>query len=158
MNFNQKALALLLLHDALHRVVYEVVGAHSVHELLDLEIVLVDRLEEHVEPLEDVQVRLFELLVNLDQVNACLYFLIALILKVAIGQVLHVEQDLLVLPLLVLLQAQGVLPQLRLELLLRLVAVDDWLADLLLLLVLLGGLLVLRRALYLLDLLLGCHI
>ena len=153
-DLDEEALAFLLRHDALHRVVYEVILSDPVHKLLDLEVVLMDGLEEDVEAFEDVQVRLLELLVDVDEINVGLYLLIALVLEVTISQVLHIEEDLLVLPLLVLLQAQRVFSQLCLQLLLCLFALGCLLA-LSILLIFLAGLLLLRRRLGLLNLLLN---
>lgn len=66
MYFNEQSFAFLLSHDSLHGVVDEVVLPDSIDELLDLEVVLMNRLKQNVEPLKNIQVGLFELLVNID--------------------------------------------------------------------------------------------
>lgn len=113
--FDQESLSFLFLHDLLHVVVKVVVLSHPVDKLIDFLVVLVNALKQSVESFNDVQVRLLELLVDFNQINVCLDSLVALVLEVLIKQVSHVEKDLFVLSLFVVLQTQGVLTELGLK-------------------------------------------
>ena len=109
---DEESLSFLLLHDLLHGKVDVIVFSHSIDKLIDLLIVLVDTLKQSVESLDDIKIGLFELLVNFNEVDVRLDFFIALVLIVLVQQVGHVEEDLLVLSLLIVLETHCVLSKL----------------------------------------------
>lgn len=75
-------------------------------------MVLVNGLEQSVEPLDDVQVRIFELFINFDKVDVTLNSFIAFVLKPLIKQIVHIEKDSFKLALFILLQPESVFLQL----------------------------------------------
>lgn len=90
-SFDKQPLTLFLLHDVLHVEVNVVTLMHSSNELVDFNIILVNRLEQVVESLNYFQVRFLELFIDVDQINVPLNLFITHVLEVLIQQVAHVE-------------------------------------------------------------------